>query len=100
MIRSGWIKSSTFYSGDNEKFLIQKHVEKGYWGSFEVKNYSDNILLLGLEIEGYTKTLLGYFYNEKNIVKFKTYSTNEVDTEGKSDAYEVYSLKNGFEKIY
>tara|TARA_B100000315_G_scaffold247423_1_gene276083 strand:+ start:2130 stop:2984 length:855 start_codon:yes stop_codon:yes gene_type:complete len=75
---------------ENKNMLIQKHNEKGYWGSIEVKNDPNSILLLGLEIEDYTKTLLGYFYNQNNKVKFATYSTGEVDTDGKSNDYIIY----------
>ena len=74
----------------NEKFLIQKHVEKGDWGSLTIKNSVNDIVIFGLEIEGYTKLLLGYFYFEDNQIKFERYLADEVDTEGTSDHYAIY----------
>ena len=50
----------------------------------------DNERIFGLEIEGYTKLLLGYFYFEDNQIKFERYLADEVDTEGTSDHYEIY----------
>ena len=78
----------------NEKFLIQKHVEKGYWGSIKIKSNVSSIVILGLEIEGYTKILLGYFYYDNHQIEFERYSTDEIDTEGTRDSYEIYNSVN------
>lgn len=83
----------------NEKFLIQKHIEKGDWGTLEINNNVNSIVILALEIEGYTKTLLGFFYYDNNQIEFKRYSTDDIETEGTRDSYEIYNAVN-YETIW
>ena len=83
----------------NEKFLIQKHTEKGNWGSLTIKSSVKDIVIFGLEIEGYTKLLLGYFYFENNQVNFERYLADKVETEGHSNKYEIYDAPN-YESIW
>tara|TARA_B100001057_G_C22656029_1_gene874009 strand:+ start:134 stop:847 length:714 start_codon:yes stop_codon:yes gene_type:complete len=78
----------------NEKFLIQKNTEKGNWGSLIIKSGVKDIVIFGLEIEGYTKLLLGYFYFENNQVNFERYLADEIDTEGKCNEYKIYDASS------
>ena len=78
----------------NEKFLIQKNTEKGNWGSLIIKSGVKDIVIFGLEIEGYTKLLLDYFYFENNQVNFERYLADEIDTEGKCNEYKIYDASS------